>query len=337
MMRTRLSAVILLLWETASLSAVHIEKPSLQLDTRFDYQYTVTGDDEKNKSGFEGRYLNLILNGKINDDLTYHFRQRFNVPNSDNPGIFKSTDWIYLTYRYNRNFSVSAGKQVVAIGGYEYDRAPIDLYFCSVFWNHIGCYQFGITLTVTDNIGKNKVSLQVVNSPFGNHNYAYNLLWAGNMGWFQTLYSVNMIEYRKGKYINYLSLGNKITAGRFTLEFDWMNRAARHQTFFFKDMSLIGDFSYRINRRFRAFAKCGYDVNKTGTPIIGDEPGKLYPDLCVPPGTDLFFYGAGAEYFPLKSENLRIHAFWYSNCQQTADHTFNIGIRWKMNILSPNP
>lgn len=334
-MKTKLSVVALLLGVAVPSFGLQFERPVLQLDTRFDYEYTLTGDkNEKNRSRFEGRYLNIILHGNIGDKFSYHFRQRLNVPNSDNPGIFKSTDWLYLTYTHNKKISVSAGKQVVAIGGYEYDRAPIDLYFCSVFWNHIACYQIGVTLTLKDNTGKNSILLQAVNSPFGNSMYAYNLLWAGNLGWFNTLYSVNLLEYQKGKYINYIALGNKIKVGGCTLEFDFMNRATRHQTFFFKDMSLIGDLSYRINGKFRAFAKCGYDVNKAGNPTLRDDAGNPFDrDQCVAPGTDLFFYGAGAEYFPLKNENVRIHAVWHSNTQKPVNHFFNIGVRWKIDIL----
>lgn len=56
-------------------------------------------------------------------------RHRLNKKNND-ASFFDATDWLYLAYRKD-NWELSAGKQVVAIGGYEYDAAPIDLYFCS--------------------------------------------------------------------------------------------------------------------------------------------------------------------------------------------------------------
>ncbi len=43
---------------------------------------------------------------------------------------------MYLNYEIGR-WGVQGGKEVVAIGGFEYDRAPIDLYSCSVFWNNV--------------------------------------------------------------------------------------------------------------------------------------------------------------------------------------------------------
>lgn len=63
--------------------------------------------------------------------------------------------------------------------------------------------------------------------------YAYNLMWIGAHGWFNTIYSVNMIEYQPDKFINYIALGHRLEFGKTALELDFMNRAADHQTYFF--------------------------------------------------------------------------------------------------------
>ena len=110
----------------------------LQAETRIDYSGEQLKSDDY-KAGFYGRYLNVILSGTIGDKFSYAYRQRLNKAHADQ-SFFDATDWLYLNYAPSSNWQFSAGKQVVAIGGYEYDRAPIDLYFCSEFWNNIACY-----------------------------------------------------------------------------------------------------------------------------------------------------------------------------------------------------
>jgi hypothetical protein len=86
----------------------------------------------KSNSGFRGKYLNVLLSGDIGKHWSYSYRQRLNKAHA-NQSFFDATDWIHLTYTLNKHWSFNAGKQVVGIGGYEYDRAPIDLYFCSEY------------------------------------------------------------------------------------------------------------------------------------------------------------------------------------------------------------
>ena len=238
----------------------------------------------------------------------------------------------------NENWAVSAGKQVVAIGGYEYDRAPIDLYFCSEYWNNIPCYQFGVNLTYTFNEGKDQLLAQVCESPFrlpGKDMYAYNLLWYGSHGWFNTIYSVNMIECMPGEFINYITLGNKFNVGDFSLEFDVMNRAVRNQTFLMKDISLMGELSYSPSQKWNIFAKATYDVSNT------DKAG----DYCVMSGTEVTRVGAGVEYYPLDggNKNVRLHAAFSHSFGKNGNPAgalldeqsyVTLGLKWKMNLLS---
>lgn len=112
----------------------------LDVDARLDYQRDWNdGHTVSDNTGFEGKYLVIRVDGNITGNLSYSWRQRLNKNHNDG-SFFDATDWVYLNYDINR-WSLSAGKQVVAIGGWEYDRAPIDLYGCSVFWNNIPCYQ----------------------------------------------------------------------------------------------------------------------------------------------------------------------------------------------------
>lgn len=310
---------------------------TLRLETRLDYQrHWLDGTTVKENTGFEGKFINIRADGNITDNLSYSWRQRLNKEHSDRT-FFDATDWVYLNYNIGQ-WSIAGGKQVVAIGGWEYDRAPIDLYGCSVFWNNIPCYEIGASagysFTESD-----KLTFQFCESPFYTSDnrdmYSYNLLWNGNHGWFNAIYSINMIEYLPGRFINYIALGNKFTVDKVTLELDLMNRASRRQTFLLKDISITGEISFRPTEKWNIFGKMTYDVNRSGSDA----------DMCVLPGTEMKMIGGGLEFSPLKNRShaLRFHAnlfySWGKNANdadlmQNKTTIFDIGVKWNMNLLS---
>ncbi len=320
--------------------AVEVETEDLmkfQAEVRLDYQRDWNdGDVVKDNTGFEGKFINFRVDGKITEGLTYSWRQRLNKPHKD-ATFFDATDWIYLNYDFGK-WSVAGGKQVVAIGGWEYDRAPIDLYSCSVFWNNIACYQIGGS--VSYGTSADKLTFQFCESPFhtaeNRDMYSYNLMWNSRHGIYEAIWSANLLEYIPGHYINYIALGNRFTVRKVALELDVMNRASSHQTFFFRDMSVMGELSYTPSPRWKVFGKMTYDVNRT----------ESNADFCVTPGTELKMVGAGVEFFPLadhKFGNLRLHAdifySWGSNgngadVMQNKTMLVDCGIKWNMNLLS---
>ncbi|MCM1355403.1 MAG: OprO/OprP family phosphate-selective porin [Staphylococcus sp.] len=329
------------LMSLAQSSGVEIERSEiarLEVEARLDYQLNrIDGNTVDSNSGFEGKYLVIRLDGNITDNLSYSWRQRLNKNHNDG-SFFDATDWVWINYDIDSRWSVAGGKQVVAIGGWEYDRAPIDLYGCSVFWNNIPCYQIGasasLNLSATD-----KLTLQACQSPFftsSNRNlYAYNLLWSGTHGCFSALWSANMIEYTSGRYISYISLGNRFSAGKVALELDFMNRASSHQQYFFKDCSVMGEISYRPALKWNVYAKMTYDVNHSGTNA----------DYCVLDGTELTMAGGGLEFYPLSNHrsSLRLHAnCFYSwgnnantgNVMQDKTLLLDVGVKWDMNLFS---
>jgi len=306
----------------------------LKFDTRFDFTSIVpTQDNSSTLSSFDGRYLNILLEGEISDKFSYNYRQRMILDSKfDYQSFFNATDWMYLSYKIYKNFSFSAGKQIVAIGGFEYDAAPIDLYFWSNFWNNVICYQIGGTVSYKTTDEKHTIGLQVTNSPFATQTlqsiYSYNLIWYGNFNGFNSIYSLNRIEVEKDNFINYITLGNKFSINNLSIEVDLMDRFFDQQSKPLSDYSVIGNVKYAVNNKIKLFVKTGYDQNKA------QKPADLFIyDRFVEPGTEYFFYGLGAEYYPLGSKDVRIHAAWATNNDQLQNHTFNIGVRWQMNIL----
>ena len=311
------------------------EKVNLRMEARGDLQYeNIAGQTLDGTTGFRGKQFNLRLNGNINDSWSYVYRQRMGKPNGD-ASYFDAVDHINLTYATGA-WSFTGGKQTVAVGGYEYDRAPIDFYFGSEYWYNMACYQWGVNAKYNfDTESNDALMLQVVQSSFRGVNpnmYAYSLLWSGSYGCLDVLHSVNMMEYMPGKFVNFIALGHQFRLDCFTLQLDWMNRADM-SNFGFDDFSVMADLLWSASEKLNVFGKVTYDVNKDNM-----------ADYCVFAGTEVTRVGAGIEYFPIEgSRDVRLHAgysySWGVNTNSIEgavwdNHSFlTIGATWKMDIL----
>lgn len=323
---------------TASTDSIASEPVlNIHADARGDWQLTRhSAHTDQSNTGFEGKYLMVSLNGEIVPGLQYNWRQRFNKFSKDS-NFFDATDLLYISYKRGW-FGISAGKEVVGIGGWEYDANPLNIFNGSIFWNNISCYQWGVGASADISNG-GTLTLQVTQSPFftpQNRNlYSYNILWNSTYGCYSPLFSTNLIEYEKGKYINYIALGNKFLIDKAELEIDLMNRAAAHQTFLMKDFSIMARAAYNFNRHWRINGSFLYDYNNTGNNA----------DYTVYSGTNLKQAGIYAEYYPIKQSrtDLRIHAgCWYawgenSNTADLMQHNtlfISTGLTWTMDIFT---
>lgn len=313
---------------------------NLELQARVDYMHEqLDGRTIAPNSGFKGRFLNIYLTGRIDEHFSYSYRQRLNKEHLDR-SFFDATDWVYLTYAPSERWSFSAGKQVLHIGGWEYDRAPIDIHFYSEQNSQIACYQMGISATHTFRGGRDRLTLQVAESPFSVENenlYGLHLMWAGEHGALRTLYSVSAMEYAPNDYIWYVALGHRIELGRLLLELDLTNRAGKDQGFLLRDCTATAEAVWSLTDRFNVVGKVTYDVNRTHSAA----------NRIILPGTELTRFGGGVEFYPLKTDrSLCIHANY---CHTTGTNTnpdgvlqpkqgiVDIGIRWRMNLLRFTP
>ena len=245
----------------------------------------------------------------------------------------------------------------LAVGGWEYDLPPIDVYFASLFWNNFACYNVGAQVEFHSNNKKHDIIFQITNSTFTPNKfdgmYAYNLIWYGNVGPLKTSYSVNMMEQRKGEYINYIALGNDFNFGKLHLIVDFINRGFFNQSdFLFGSFSLIGEVKYAFTNKFTLMAKGGYDRNNhTYDDFITVGEGEellLQPvlyDMTVTPGVEYTFAGLGFESYPYKgNKNIRLHGFVALNdLNMSADDMLNpnssnlelqvnLGLTWRINF-----
>ena len=326
---------------TLMLSSVALKAQDMitraEVETRVDYMQEYIGNDVVGpNSGFKGRYILFRMDGNLAEGFSYSFRQRVNKPTTA-MSLFDATDWLNVTYTTGP-WSISAGKQIVAIGGYEYDRSPVNLYFCSEFWNNIACFQFGVSGTYAFAGNNDILTFQVSESPFrrgalnpeNSNLFAYNLMWNGSHDWYKNISSINIMEYMPGKFINHLNIGNRFEFGAISCELDLVSRFANLNSL--ADYSVIGEVSWAATESLNVFAKATYDRNKN-----------VVEDLCVAPGTSILRAGAGVEYFPLKSNrNLRLHLnFCYTdgecpatNVLQPQQTILDAGLTWKMNLLN---
>lgn len=325
--------VFILLFSLLSFAANAQSWIDIGLSVRADYQHDWNHDDGLD-TGFRGKYLNLDVNGRISESFSYSLRQRLNkAPTSDNP--FNATDWINLTYR-TRRWSIAAGKLVYEMGGYEYYNAPIDIYFASLFWNNIACYQFGVAASYTTLSGNHTLMAQLSQSPYaGNVEnwYSYNLSWVGRMGLWQTRYSTNFAEYADGRFIHHIVLGNRFDFGKVFLEVDFLHRADMSNYTFGKNLSLIAKLVCDVSERVSLFGKASYDFNND----------TVNYDTGVVASTEFVRYGCGVEFFPVKgSRNVRLHLNTYYSHGDNPHPTnpirpngliTDVGLTWKVSLL----
>ena len=321
----------------------------LGVEARFDYVHeALDGNRVDPATGIKVRYINLRLDGQISEKFTYSWRQRLNKMYSQQSFV-DNMDWLYLNYQPTKNWGIAAGKQVVMIGGWEYDRAPIDLYFCSEYWNNVVCYQFGASVAYTTNEGNDKLTLQFCQSPYDqnfkptddgyskvkSNLFAYNLYWMGSHGCYTALHSLNFSEYQRGKFDVYVVLGNQFKFGDATLQLDLMNRGTSGKELLFNNFSIMGEFSYLVAQRVNIFAKATYD-----------KVGNDYPmGLFLYPGTEITRVGGGVEYYPLGgrgNRDVRLHAAYAYNIGNNMNPNgtahnkgsyFTFGLTWKLDVV----
>ena len=321
--------------------------PTISIDSRFGYDRVFSGGP----AGFGGDGVYLNIDGKIGKHFSYSLCQRFFSAHGEDDSAFDNTDWLTLGYEVGQ-FSFTAGKDVVAVGSFEYDAYDIDSYFDmnSIFYNSFSCYQWGVKAEWAPS-DSSSVAFQVTNSPFSlypkeDNLYAYNLAWYGAWDWYESIWSANMFEYEPGKYVKCLALGNMFYVGNLSLGLDCIMRGADLKSVGKDEITINFMPSYEFGDSFRLFAKLGWERTGAELPydfwgeylsaeemVAANEENIYTLPAYLTAGQDYWFYGAGVEYFPLKeNKNVRLHAVWASN-NYTNRHSLNVGLTWKFDVV----
>lgn len=265
---------------------------SLYAEARLGYQ-----------EGFVADYVNVYLEGNIIPNLSYCWRQRFNKA-FYNPTIpLNAADLLYIQWDITPKIGLQGGKIAVSVGGYEYDAAPIDLYYWDAFAGGLAdVYALGGNFIFRPNPNQT-LMLQVSQSLLG---FGYKdvlhaaIVWYGHIApWWKTIYTLNWMDNPTHVGLGIIGLGNRFEAGPFALELDFQYRTPLR--YLAADYSAIA----KVELSFpyvTVFAKGGYTYN-------WDCPIDVMPERY-----SFIYGGGGVEVFPIKnSKDLRIHAVGWWN------------------------
>lgn len=312
----------------------------LSVDGRlvYNYQYDKDLGMSNDNTGFKGQHIYLLMAGDISKNVSYFYRQRFdNIGGSKD--FFDATEILNLTWKVNDWVSVSGGKQVVALGGFEYNTAPIDLYYKSAFWWGFSPYELGAS--VAFNVSKNdNIMLQVNNSSFrytsGGNTYGLNLLWSGRHGMYESYWSGNMTQYKTGKdshWLNFVILGNRFHIGDMVdVDVDLVNRTQPSKIKIAKDYSVMSKVTVRPIEGLTVHGKFTRDYN--------DEVNGVPVDMAVATGTNVNTVSGGVEYEAIKGKPGACRVFatgaytWYPDDKLYNSQTqVQAGVKFSLDIL----
>ncbi len=317
---------------------------------RFDWQETFEDNAlDRAESGFEAKYLLVRLDGRITEGLTYSWRQRLNrIPRDAN--FFDQTDWLYITY-VTHGLHLSAGKQTVLIGGYEYDRNPSNVFGWSTFVGNIAPFQMGASIGY-ELSSRDLLTFQVSESPFytpeARNRYALNLYWQGQHGPWSTLWSLNFLQGggHWHPWMNYIALGNRFDVGKAWLELDLMSRSPVSDWAFCKNTSVVANLGYDFNRRWTASVKFSWDRNDQKLAQLDGGPAYgMWEWMPVQHGTDIKMLGAVCEFYPYRKErgDVRLHAAIFHSWGKNTDRAeffrnktlyIDAGLTFDLNLFS---
>lgn len=324
----------------------------LNMHGSFDTKFNYDGMNGFNEGAFYMRQFRIETTGKVNDWLSYRWRQRLNRGNVGNGMIDNlptSIDYAAIGVRFNKNLSLFAGKQCVAYGGFEYDANPIEIYQYSEMIEYMSNFMTGVTLTYDFNPNQ-QLAFQILNSRNSSQEstyginlensrlpLVYTLNWNANMfdNKWQTRYSASVMEEVHGKYMYFLALGNQFNfSEKCNMYFDIMSSLEQvdrkgiitdmcggqgafngHNAFNAMYNSLVAKVNYRFLPKWNFFAKGMYELAS----VV-----KADGALTVGNYRTTLGYIGGIEYYPMES-NLHFYLAFVGQSQMFTDRGKDFG------------
>ncbi len=257
---------------------------------------------EFERGEFKFDHIIVDLGGEVTSKLSYRYLQRLNKvsPVFTKENLPSSIDYAYLKYSFNGLFSMTAGKQALSIGGFEYNKYPVDVYDYSGISNLVTCYLTGIQIAFTPTQNQ-EFSFQIVNNRMGTWREAIGIPQTAlqleppvlplyySLGWnssyldnaLQLRYAANITSPAKGKTLIMVSGGQMWQSGPFTIyidafyqhsEIDFLggirSLTARPQNVVenVNYFSLLGEANYRFQPQWNILLKCFYNNFSTYEP-----------------------------------------------------------------------
>ena len=320
-----------------------IEKKNDKFNLYFNMHYAFDADfaaGEFAQGAFNMHQFRIEAKGKVNDWLSYRWRQRLNRSN-DGDGFIdnlpNSIDLAYLNFSVTDKFSVSAGKLCAAYGGIEFDMNPIEIYRYSEMIENMSNFMSGVMFTY-DFTPDQQLAFQVLDSRNGSikktygENLAanklpllYTLNWNANLlgGAWQTRWSASVMDEVKDKYMYYVALGNQLNfspkcnmfidlmssyenvdrKGIMTNMFGGQEKFKNHNMYNTLYNSLVAKVNWRFQPKWNFFVK---GMLESAAIYRGGENKDIYgSDVADGNYRTSVGYLTGVEYYPMES-NLRL-------------------------------
>ncbi len=322
-------------------------------------------------AGFKFEHVTIDIAGQVTPKLSYKYLQRLNKvsPIFSKENLPSSIDYAYLRYNFNDQFSMVAGKQALSIGGFEYNKYPVDVYDYSGLTNLVTCYLTGVQAAFTPS-GSQEFTFQILNNRTGTWRDAigtpqmglqleapklplyYSLGWNSNYldNALQLRYAVNATAPAKDKTLIMVSGGQKYESGPFSIyidafyqhsEIDYLGgiraisanpqNVVENVNYF----SILGEVNYRFTPKLNLMLKCFYNNFSTYKSTNYIDEGNCLTS---------WNYQGGLEYYPMEDDNF--HIFLISTFKQyqepavaqvvTPDNSFRLsaGLIYRIPVLS---
>ena len=249
-------------------------------------------DYQFDECSFKANRVRLEIYGKLHSKLSYHFRQSYNK--YSNPysvdNISSSIEYANIKWHVNDRLDLVAGKQFLAVAGYEGYVNGIKVREFSEFNNHFEIFQTGLMgmvrfsptqmmmLQVTNNRNSSDRERFLNGFPEGMESSKFPLLATANWnGWFadkalHLMYSASVGEVAKGKNEYYFMCGNIYEKGPILAYLDVLysrsaldtqqrisslqQLATAQNTEY---LTFIANVDYRIAPKWNAYIKGAYE------------------------------------------------------------------------------
>lgn len=309
-------------------------------------------NDELNEAAFRLDQFRIEATGDINDWIYYRWRQALNVSNQaqslDNTP--SSIDYAAVGFRLSPKFSLFAGKQGIAFGGYEFDANPIEVYEYSTLINYMVCFLTGVDVcyNLTDN---QEFHFQVVNTRNGSMQemfgklpqgveksklpLGYTINWNGNFNeTIKTRWSVSLFNDARKKFMYYYALGTELNVSKFNMYFDFMyadealdregivsrlvyDAGYEERAMDTKYLSLVTRLNYRFRPKWNVFVKGMYETAGVTANNGVLTKGKYQTS---------FGYLGGVEFYPME-RNLHFYVTYVGRSYDYTDRAKLLGVR----------
>lgn len=198
-----------------------------------------SGAGDTDEASFRFDHIMIGIYGNVTDKLSYKYLQRLNRGTQafETENLSGTIDYAYLRYQLNRQFAVTAGRQALFVGGFEYNEYPINIYDYSGITNNITCYLTGVNFAYSPR-NNQEIGFQIINNRAGTMEEAfgqipegverpfaplyYSLAWNSNYSdnKLQLRYAATAGELAKGKWVFMISGGQMVNLEKFNIYLD---------------------------------------------------------------------------------------------------------------------